>query len=314
MGRFCRMAFGIVVVITFFGLVSGCSEEQAPGPSEPKKVVFKIERPTPKKEKSASQPPEAHQKTGTLHSKTRIEKEAERPLTVAGTKGGKKEQGVALKNIDKASVGEKVAERPRAGLKKVKAEPKTERGKQVEAQGQPSRKAPLPKGVYVVQQGESLFSISASQEVYSDPFKWPLLLWVNLTILDTMGGKGAVEHRELPPGTKVRFFTREEIEDNLKNLGNKRWVINMVSDKTTKGMSRIIVKLARAGIPSYIVMSRIRGEVWFRLRSGFFATSSEAKKMKKRIEEVAGLRGLWLSKVSAQELKAYGGLIGAGYP
>ncbi|HIC86402.1 MAG TPA: SPOR domain-containing protein [Desulfobacterales bacterium] len=165
-------------------------------------------------------------------------------------------------------------------------------------------------GIYVAQQGETLFSISGSEEVYSHPLKWPLLLWSNLAILDVMPGKGALEHKELPVGTKLRFFTREERKDNLKTLGNKRWVVNMVSDKNTKGMSRLVVKLAKARIPAYITMSKINGEIWFRLRCGFFESPFEAKEMKKRIEEVTGLRDLWLSKVSQQEFEAYGGLIG----
>jgi len=301
----------LVGIVTVLGLANGCSEEQAPKPSEPKRVVLKIERPTPKEQEPTPQVLQPPQQPAPTKPTGQIEREIKKPPHAETVKeAGDQEQEVLRIGAARPSIEKEAEEELKVAPHQVsRVGPKEKEGEERPPE-QAGRELLPSMGIYVAQQGETLFSISGSEEVYSHPLKWPLLLWSNLAILDVMAGKGALEHKELPVGTKLRFFTREERKDNLKTLGNKRWVVNIVSDKNTKGMSRLVVKLAKARIPAYITMSKINGEIWFRLRCGFFESPFEAKEMKKRIEEVAGLRDLWLSKVSQQEFEAYGGLIG----
>ncbi len=305
--RKCYVVF-LAGALGLFGLMmSGCSEGEAPQKERPKKVVFKIERPK-KQRPIPEQSPKPTEKAGEIVPKEIPEKPDKAGMLAKEDRGEKPQPASAPPLKKEGDAKEKASEASEAKIAKS-TQARTPKKPEQEQQVVSTPEELVPKGVYVTEEGESLFTVSGTQEVYSDPFKWPCLLWLNPEILKQLGRHRGLEHKELSAGTKIRFYTRDQIEKNLERIGKKRWVINLVSDKTTKSISPLAVKLVRGGVPVYIVRSKIKGEIWFRLRTGFFTRPSEAEPIKQKIGEIARVKGVWLSKISEQELKEYGGLI-----
>ncbi len=163
------------------------------------------------------------------------------------------------------------------------------------------------EGWYPVTDQDTLIIVAGNSRVYSDPYKWPSLLRLNLDKLESFGLTPGLEGRQLPAGIRLRYLTPQEVEHRRTELQGHKWVVNILSDKGSKRISALALKLLKARIPVYIAKAEIKGQQWLRLRTGFFASIAEAKKIKAKIEQITGLKGLWVAKISDQEFQKYAG-------
>ncbi|RLB78902.1 MAG: hypothetical protein DRH15_09630 [Deltaproteobacteria bacterium] len=163
------------------------------------------------------------------------------------------------------------------------------------------------KDFYVTQAGETLFQVAGKAEIYNNPYKWPSLLRLNMQNMERLALSPLPEGVLLPGGLQLSYITRGQAEKNREQMEGARWVVNIFSDRNSKKISRLTLKLIKSGINVYIVPADIKGKKWLRLRTGFFGSANEAKKAKARVEEVTGLKGLWIAKVNDSEFLEYAG-------
>ena len=139
-------------------------------------------------------------------------------------------------------------------------------------------------GVYVVQKGDSLSKIAGREDVYGDPLKWPSLFRLNLDKLEDMKVAEAFElkwsslfrlnadtaeamkvlevfdHEELPEGLKLKFVTKQEAEENLTQLSEKIWVVNVLSSQSPKNLVAPAIMLVKKGHRPYISEAEVKGQ------------------------------------------------------
>lgn len=159
---------------------------------------------------------------------------------------------------------------------------------------------------YLVQKGDSLSKISGREDVYADPIKWPSLFWHNIDKLGQMEELESFENSELPEGLKLKVLTPGEVSKNLKRLGQKRWVVNVTSEKKSKRVVLPAIILIKRSYHAYLVRAHIKGEEWMRLRVGFFKKRSKAVSEKKILKIMDNISP-WVVKISTVELKEFGG-------
>ncbi len=162
-------------------------------------------------------------------------------------------------------------------------------------------------GYYVVKKGDTLTSVAARKDVYGNPLKWPILGRHNLDELNPMSTAEDWPDRALPEGMKLRFFTRDEAQNNLKERGKKEWAVNVLSNPDKKEVVPVVVRLIRAGFPVYITRANIRGTNYMRVRIGFFAKKTKADAEGKRLMEVLKLSDFWTLKAEEEEVREFGG-------
>ena len=150
--------------------------------------------------------------------------------------------------------------------------------------------------------------------MYGDPIKWPSLFRHNRDKLGQMDETEDFEHQELPEGLELKFLTHGQASENLKKLGQKLWVVNVISEKTSKKIVPPAITLIKKGYHAYIVKATVRGEEWIRLRVGFFKNRSKAASEEKKIMEILKNEKGWLNnektwavKIGKGELKEFGG-------
>ncbi|HDM32656.1 MAG TPA: hypothetical protein ENG28_02620, partial [Deltaproteobacteria bacterium] len=174
-------------------------------------------------------------------------------------------------------------------------------------QAEVTEKGGEEKGWYVTEQNDTLALVAGNRKIYSDPYKWPSLLRLNLDSLKPLGLTQGLEDRELPEGLRIRYLTPKEVEENRKKLNGCRWVVSILSDRNSDELSPLAVDLIKNGLSVYIARAEIKGEQWLRLRTGFFPSLDEAKRIRAKVEEITGLKGLWLAKISDKEFDEYAG-------
>jgi HlyD family secretion protein len=139
------------------------------------------------------------------------------------------------------------------------------------------------RAYYLVQKGDTLSKISGKENVYADPIKWPSLFRHNIDKLGQIEEVEDFEQSELPEGLELKFLTPDEVSENLKKLGQKRWALNVTSEKNPQRIVLPAITLIKKGYHAYLVRTRIKGEEWMRLRVGFFKKRSEAVSEKKKL-------------------------------
>jgi hypothetical protein len=160
----------------------------------------------------------------------------------------------------------------------------------------------------LVQKGETLSKIAGREDVYGDPIKWPSLFRHNIDKLGQMEEVEDFEHQELPEGLELKFLTHGQVSENLKKLGQKLWVVNVMSEKTSKKISPPAITLMKSGYHTYITRVTVKGEKWIRIRVGFFEKRSEAVSEEKKIIEILNNEKAWAVKIGKGELEEFGGL------
>ena len=166
--------------------------------------------------------------------------------------------------------------------------------------------APDQENRYVVQRGDTLYKIAGDKHVYADHMKWPSLFRTNLEALHGLDLRDDFEHRELPEGVSLNFFSKKEASQNLIKLGKKAWVVNVLSGHSSNEIVPVAVGLIRNGYHVYITRADVQGKEWLRLRVGFFRDSSEANSARDKISALMYLDDLWITRAE-KELIEYGG-------
>ena len=258
----------------------GCSQRDSEETPKPQKVVVKIERP-PEPVESLNQEEKGEEQEAPDVKNTAMVQAKEGPQAMQGPAPT---EPVSIETAPEPAQHEGETQEDTRALQTQNKE-----------------------GWYLVTGQDTLIIVAGSSQVYSDPYKWPGLLRLNLDKLESSGLTPGLEARELPPGMRLRYLTPREVEQRRTELRGHKWVVNILSDKNSKRISELALKLLKGGIPVYIAKAEIKGEQWLRLRTGFFASAAEAKKMKDKIEETMGLRGLWVAKISDQEFQKYAG-------
>ncbi len=273
-----RLITPVICILSFACLWTyGCSDRDSSEKEAPKKVVVRIQRP-------------AHQPA--LEQK-------------------KEKEQVPVPQVPK----DESVDRPGAQGEETQQVQRVHPEGSVEAKAPLKPPSPEPQdtgqepGSYLTQEGDTLFSISGNAGVFGDPFKWPCLLRLNLTTLRQLGIKPGFENMELPQGIQLRFFSPEQVSRNIREKENARWAVNIFSDKSSKRISRLAIKLTENDVPVYIVRTNIKGEIWLRLRTGFFKTKEDAKKALEKIKEITGLEGIWITRVSNKEFNGFAGYL-----
>jgi hypothetical protein len=164
------------------------------------------------------------------------------------------------------------------------------------------------EGYYVTQEGDSLSIIAGSSEVYGDPLKWPSLLRLNMRAFgDSEIGKG-FQDKELNEGLELKFVTPREAEENLTDLGRKRWAINVFSVQRPASVAPYVARLIRNGFHAYITEAEVNEKEWTRLRVGFFEDHEEARRNAEMIGPLLGMTVEPMAvKISDSELDRFGG-------
>jgi hypothetical protein len=162
-------------------------------------------------------------------------------------------------------------------------------------------------GYYRIRKGDSLFKVAGRKDVYGNSMKWPSLFRLNMVGLSGMRLSEDFEHKELPAGLGLRFVTPDEAAENLTKLGNKAWVVNVLSSQTSKKIVPAALKLMKNGYLVYISSAVVKGQEWMRLRVGYFGDRSEASAAGKKIVSLLEADGAWIARLGEQELKEFGG-------
>ena len=267
MGLRLKISLAMAMFLAVQILTVACSEQESDENVGPQKVVVKIHRP-PVKHKYADKVQES-QVLGKTHSKQRSLAKTQQP-----------EKLPAHATTDTILVSQKALE---------------------------THESANQEGWYLVGEKDTLVVLAGSSRIYSDPYKWVSLLRLNLSALEPFGLDEGIETRELPQGLGLRFLTPREVAQRRNEIRGRKWVVNILSDKGTGRISGLAVKLVRNGISVYITTAMIKGQQWVRLRAGFFATAAEAKQMRDELEDMLGLTGLWVAKISDEEFDKYAG-------
>ena len=177
--------------------------------------------------------------------------------------------------------------------------------KPVDVQNQP--KVDTQDGLYRVRAGDTLASISAREDIYGDKLKWPCLYRVNMDELEYLAVSGNLPEKALPEGTVLNYVTAEQAKTNLDRLGEKAWVVNVLSSKNPERIVPAAVRLMKGGFTVYIVRAEVKGDHWMRLRAGFFEDGTRARVAGEEIAQIATTGKLWVAKVQETELREFGG-------
>lgn len=162
------------------------------------------------------------------------------------------------------------------------------------------------KGVYIVQKGDSLSSISSSLDSYDDPLKWIHIYYLNKDDLGNMDINEKLPDVELEQGLRLKIHIPEDFDQYLKKRDGNFWVINVLSARTNKKIVPNAVKLIKNGYQPYITKIRIKGEDWMRLRIGFFREKKDAMEVGEKIKPVLNLSEIWAAKIENSELDDFG--------
>jgi nucleoid-associated protein YgaU len=168
--------------------------------------------------------------------------------------------------------------------------------------------AKVKKGYYTVQKGDSLLKIAGRTEVYDDPLKWPSLFRLNMDRLGGMEVEEAFQHKEITEGPDLRFVTSLEAIENLTELGQKLWVVNVLSAQSSTSIVPSAIRLIKNGYNVYIIKAKVNEKEWIRLRVGFFKDYSEAAKEGKKMMPMLNITGEpWVVKIADREYNEFGG-------
>jgi len=167
--------------------------------------------------------------------------------------------------------------------------------------------AKVKEGHYKVRKGDSLLNISARQDVYGDPMKWPSLYRLNMNGLSGMEITKGFPAVALPEGLELKFVTTAKASEELNKMGRDIWVVNVHSSETSEQIVPAAITLMKKGYCVYITTAEVGGKGWIRLRSGFYGKRQTADAAGKEIMSILEISDAWVAKIGETELEEYGG-------
>jgi len=166
----------------------------------------------------------------------------------------------------------------------------------------------VKEGHYVTQEGDSLSIIAGYGEVYGDPLKWPSLFRLNVREFEEREIGRGFQDKELTEGLELKFVTPREAEENLAELGQKRWAVNVFSVQRPASIALSVSRLTRNGFHAYITETEVNEKEWTRLRVGFFEDRAEARRNAEMIGSLLSVTSEPMAvKISESELNRFGG-------
>lgn len=159
----------------------------------------------------------------------------------------------------------------------------------------------------VVEEGDTLSSIAAREDIYGDPLKWPILYRMNKEVFGTMDGGAIHPGKEIAPGTELKLIDPQESAKKLSERSDHTWVVNVMSSTLEEEILPVALSLVDKGFPVYITRVILNNKEWLRLRVGFFGTKTEADVEGKKIMHMLNLVDSWTTRIREEELAEYGG-------
>jgi hypothetical protein len=158
-----------------------------------------------------------------------------------------------------------------------------------------------------VKPGDTLESISARDEIYGDPLKWPCLFRINMDALNSLPVSEHLPEAALPEGPVLAYVTTEQAAVNMARLGSDAWVVNVFSSKKAERIVPAALLLIKAGFRVYIARAEVKGDQWMRLRAGFFSDAGLARAAGEKIVQVIPSVKPWVARIDKRELQEFGG-------
>ncbi len=167
-------------------------------------------------------------------------------------------------------------------------------------------RAPAKEAFYQVRKNDSLSDIAGRREVYGDALKWPSLFRLNRVALEKMKVTESFAVEKLPEGLRLKYVSRDEAAERLVEVGDKLWVVDVVSAKALSGVVPPAILLLRKGHHAYLTKSQLAGEEWIRVRVGFFKDILEALKVSEEVKGVLNLSETPMPmKIDKKELERF---------
>ena len=163
------------------------------------------------------------------------------------------------------------------------------------------------KNIYITKEGDTLSGIAGKPDIYNDPLKWVFLYRDNSQVLNSIKDKDNLFETHLPAGLKLKIMPREEIKKNLEDRSKDYFTVNIISSPYMKELAPQAVKLMDYGYFVYISSTMIKDREWYRLRTGFYKTRSEANREGDKIKKQLKISDVWTAKIGDQEFLDFGG-------
>jgi len=74
------------------------------------------------------------------------------------------------------------------------------------------------------------------------------------------------------------------------------WVVNLASVESKRAASKSLSRYKARGIPAEIHAATVKGQTWYRLRIGGFASKQEAAAQKRYLAQKFGIKDAWIQK------------------
>ena len=163
------------------------------------------------------------------------------------------------------------------------------------------------KNIYLTKEGETLLEISGKANIYNNPLKWPFLYRDNAETLSSIKDKDNIYEASLPAGLRLKILSREEIKKNLEKRPPYYFTVNVMSSPYMKEIAPQVVKLIGEGYYAYISSAVVDDRQWYRLRTGFYKTRSEASSAGDKIKTYLNISDIWTAKIGDEEFHDFGG-------
>ena len=157
---------------------------------------------------------------------------------------------------------------------------------------------------YIVQKGDTLVSIAAKKDIYGDPLKWVVLYRSNIDRFSANSGD-VLPDEVLPEGSSLKLVNSLEMEENLKNRSNARWVLNVFSSQKEENVVPLVIKLIKQGYLVYLTRAEVKGVEWIRIRVGFYPDRKTAMSKVNKMEALLEVFDIWAVQIGDQEFAQY---------
>jgi LysM repeat protein len=157
---------------------------------------------------------------------------------------------------------------------------------------------------YIVQKGDTLVSIAAKKDIYGDPLKWVVLYRSNIDRFSANSGD-ILPDEVLSEGSSLKLVNSLEMEENLKNRSNTRWVLNVFSSQKEENVVPLVIKLIKQGYLVYLTRAEVKGTEWIRIRVGFYPDRKTAMSKVNKMEALLEVFDIWAVQIGDQEFAQY---------
>ena len=160
---------------------------------------------------------------------------------------------------------------------------------------------------YVTEEGDTLSGISGKANINNNPLKWTLLYRNNAEALSSIRGKANLYEIPLTAGIRLKITSPEEKKKNLDAQPRAYYTVNVLSSPSLEELGPQAVKLIEAGYYVYMASAIVRDKTYYRLRTGFYNTRSEADKEGDQIKKLLNITDVWTAKIDDAEFSDFGG-------